>query len=49
MDIVRFVMMTILGIVKELACGANRQDLADKCCECEDEVRAHDELKKSEG
>lgn len=49
MDISRFVVMTLLEIVKDLACGSNRQDLVDKCSECQEEIRAHDELKKSEG
>jgi len=48
MDILRMVVMTILEVVKELAKGANRPELVEKCDECVCEVHAYDDLKKGE-
>ena len=49
MDILRMVVMTILEVVKELAKGANRPELVEKCEECACEVKAYDDLKNGEG
>lgn len=45
MDVVKFILMTLLDVVGELTRRLGHNDLHEKCQECEREVKASEEQK----